>query len=128
MEKGYVFFGKHILSTTYPPLPIDKEFKFKLSPTSAVSAIGKKNTLDKIQAIVKSTVKTSIIAYVVVIITIEDIYNALAILAHIDDTAMSDTELMQFLSTLYQPSIMEAKSWNLQCRYFLFPLCCWWLW
>ena len=44
---------------------------------------------------------------------IEDIYNALAILAHIDDTAMSSAELMQFLSQLYQPSIMETKLWNL---------------
>ena len=47
------------------------------------------------------------------IVTIEDIYNALAILAHIDDTAMSSAELMQFLSQLYQPSIMETKLWNL---------------
>lgn len=47
------------------------------------------------------------------IVTIEDIYNALAILTHIDDTAMSSAELMQFLSQLYQPSIMETKLWNL---------------
>ena len=47
------------------------------------------------------------------IVTIEDIYNALAILTHIDDTTMSSAELMQFLSQLYQPSIMETKLWNL---------------
>ena len=113
MEKGYVFFGKHILSTIYPPLPIDKGFSFTLSPSNAISALGKKSTLDRIKAVVKSTIKTNIATYILVIVTIEDIYNALAILAHIDDTAMSSAELMQFLSTLYQPSIMETKLWNL---------------
>lgn len=101
MEKGYVFFGKHILSTTYPPLPIDKEFKPRIKISQTLSKT------------IKNSIKRNIIAYILVIITIEDIYNALAILAHIDDTAMSDTELMQFLSTLYQPSIIEVKSWNL---------------
>lgn len=101
MEKGYVFFGKHILSTTYPPIPIDKEFKPKVKISQTLS-----NTI-------KNSLKRSIVAYVLVIVTIEDIYNALAILAHIDDTAMSSAELMQFLSQLYQPSIMEAKLWNL---------------
>lgn len=113
MEKGYVFFGKHILSTTYPHIPIDKGFSFTLSPSNAISALGKKSTLDRIKAVVKSTIKTNIATYILVIVTIEDIYNALAILAHIDDTAMSSAELMQFLSQLYQPSIMETKLWNL---------------
>lgn len=101
MEKGYVFFGKHILSTTYPPIPIDKEFKPKVKVSQTLSKT------------IKNSLKRNIVAYILVIVTIEDIYNALAILAHIDDTEMSNAELMQFLSTLYQPSIMEAKLWNL---------------
>ena len=101
MEKGYVFFGKHILSTTYPPIPIDKEFKPKVKISQTLSKT------------IKNSLKRNIVAYILVIATIEDIYNALAILAHIDDTAMSHAELMQFLSALYQPSIVEAKLWNL---------------
>lgn len=102
-----------ISSLTYPHIPIDKGFSFTLSPSNAISALGKKSTLDRIKAVVKSTIKTNIATYILVIVTIEDIYNALAILAHIDDTAMSSAELMQFLSQLYQPSIMETKLWNL---------------
>lgn len=101
VEKSYVFFGKHILSTTYPPLPIDQEFKPKVKISQTLSKT------------IKNSIKRTIVAYILVIATIEDIYNALAILTHIDDTAMCHTELMQFLSTLYQPSIMEAKLWNL---------------
>ena len=98
LEKGYVFFGKHILSTMYPPIPIDKGFNFTLSPLNILP----KTIVSKL----KSFAQTNIVNYLIVIVTIEDIYNALAILAHIDDTAMNDAELMQFLSTLYQPSII----------------------
>lgn len=121
VEKGYVFFGKHILSTTYPHIPIDKGFKPTANPYKAYKAyrVSQKDLTKDRQAknelkkIVKSTIKTNIATYILVIVTIEDIYNALAILAHIDDTAMSSAELMQFLSQLYQPSIMETKLWNL---------------
>lgn len=57
MEKSYVFFSKHILSTTYPPIPIDKEFSFTLSPSNAISVFGKKSALDRIKSVVKSTIK-----------------------------------------------------------------------
>lgn len=105
LEKGYVFFGKHILSTMYPPIPIDKGFSFTLSPLNILpkTIVGK----------LKSFAQTNIVNYLIVIVTIEDIYNALAILAHIDDTTMSSAELMQFLSILYQPSITQAELWNL---------------
>lgn len=105
LEKNYTFFGKHILSLEYK-IPIEKEFSFILNPTNAMSAINKENIFDKIRAITKSAIKTNILAYVLVIVTIEDIYNALNILAHIDNTAINDAELMQFLNTLCQPNII----------------------
>lgn len=118
LEKNYTFFGKHILSIEYK-IPIDKKLKLEISPFSIKhlftkesilnfkSFFTKENLFKKGKVVAKESVIASLVGYVLVFVSIKDIYEALLVISHIDEAVLNDCNIIDFFEELHEtPSLL----------------------